>query len=74
MFPIRLRSRSRNKAASSQDGCVNYSMKQTIAGKWHIPSNTGMTYPKSEIRIKNCEPFTFRGTGRRWLGGSDRVA
>jgi len=30
-------------------------MKQTIAGKWHDPSNTGMTYPKSEIRIKNCE-------------------
>jgi hypothetical protein len=52
IFPIRLCSRSRNKAASSQDDCVNYLMKQTIAGKWHNPSNTGMTYPKSEIRIQ----------------------
>jgi hypothetical protein len=59
IIPIRLSSQSRKKAASSQDGCVNYLTKQTLAGEWHHPHNTGMTYPKSEIRNKDCDRSPF---------------
>jgi hypothetical protein len=55
---IRLSSPSRKKATSSQDGCVSYLTKQTIAGVWHHPSSAGMTYPKSEIRSKDSGALT----------------
>ena len=48
---------------SSQDGCVNYLTKQTIAVEWQYPSSIGMTYPKSENRNKHCGPFALSGTG-----------
>ena len=44
---------------SSQDGCVNYLTKQTLTGECHYRSITRMTYPKSEIRNKDCGPFAL---------------
>jgi hypothetical protein len=43
---------------------VDVELRHIIARNWHYPSSTGMTYPKSEIRNKDCGPLTFRETGR----------